>query len=104
MSQLANWFERRFDLSFPVELFPNIKARVRGTPARLEELLRGVSAQAVTAKTEGKGAAQEDAGHLRGFEALWPARLNDYLKGAERLTAADLQNRKTGEANHNGRS
>ena len=36
--QAPLWFERKFDLSFPVELFPNLCIRLRGTPARLEGL------------------------------------------------------------------
>jgi hypothetical protein len=43
MSQVPLWFERKFEFSFPVELLPNLRARLRGTPARLEEALRGRS-------------------------------------------------------------
>ena len=43
MSQVPIWFERKFELSFPAELLPNLCARLRGTPARLEEVLRGRS-------------------------------------------------------------
>src|SRR5258706_8489668 len=34
------WFERKFDFTFPVEQHPNLCARLRGTPARLEEIVR----------------------------------------------------------------
>ena len=37
------------------------------------------------------------------LEALWLARVEDYVAGSEQLTVADLRNRKTDEANHNGR-
>src|SRR4029077_4402813 len=37
MIQVPAWFGRTFDFSFPAELYPNICARLRGTPARLEE-------------------------------------------------------------------
>jgi hypothetical protein len=43
MSQVPMWFERKFESSFPVELLPNLCARLRGAPARLEEVLRGRS-------------------------------------------------------------
>jgi hypothetical protein len=43
MSQAPIWFERRFEFSFPVEWLPNLCARLRGTPARLEEVLHGRS-------------------------------------------------------------
>ena len=36
MSQVPIWFERKFESSFPVELLPNLSARLRGTPARPE--------------------------------------------------------------------
>jgi uncharacterized damage-inducible protein DinB len=103
MSQVFPWFERRFDLSFSVELRPNILARLRGTPVRLEEIVHDVSREALSRKPEGKWSAQEQAGHLLDLEPLWLARVEDYVKGTDQLTVADLQNRKTDEANHNSR-
>jgi uncharacterized damage-inducible protein DinB len=104
MLQLPPWFERKFDFSFPVELRPSLISRLRGTPARLEEMLSGRSPQIVVHKAQEKWSAQEHAGHLLDLEALWLARVNDYMAGREQLTAADLQNRKTHESNHNARS
>ncbi len=103
MSQVSIWFERKFEFSFPVELHPNLCARLRGTPARLEEILRGRSHEKLTMKPQGKWSAQEHAGHLLDLESLWIARVDDYVAGTEQLTAADLKNRKTDEANHNAR-
>jgi uncharacterized damage-inducible protein DinB len=40
---------------------------------------------------------------LINLEPLWLARVDDYASGATELTVADLQNRKTKEANHNAR-
>jgi uncharacterized damage-inducible protein DinB len=101
VSQVTIWFERKFDFSFPAELLPNLLARLRGTPARLEEALRGQAHEILTMKTQGKWSAQEHAGHLLDLEPLWLARVNDYVTGGETLTPTDLQNRKTDEANHN---
>jgi hypothetical protein len=103
MSSVELWFERKFDLSFPETLYPNICARLRGTPARLEELVRPRGREVLVRKTDGKWSMQEQAGHLLDLESLWLARVDDYLGGAETLTAADLTNRKTTEANHNAR-
>jgi uncharacterized damage-inducible protein DinB len=97
------WFERKFDFSFPVELFPNLCARLRGTPARLEEELRGRPQAALIRKQQGKWSAQEHAGHFLDLEALWLARVGDYVTASNQLTVADLSNRKTDEANHNMR-
>ncbi|HTZ89773.1 MAG TPA: DinB family protein [Alloacidobacterium sp.] len=103
MSQVPVWFERKFEFSFPVELHPNLCARLRGTPARLEETLRGRAHTSLIAKAKEKWSAQEHAGHLLDLEPLWLARVGDYVAGSDQLTPTDLQNRKTDEANHNAR-
>jgi len=103
MSQVPIWFERKFEFSFPVELHPNLCARLRGTPARLEETLRGRPHEILIRKGQGKWSPQEHAGHLLDLEALWLARIADYVSASDQLTVADLRNRKTDEANHNAR-
>ena len=97
------WFERKFEFSFSLDLLPNLRARLRGTPARLEETLRGRPHEILVAKPQGKWSAQEHAGHLLDLETLWLARLEDYAAARGELTPADLTNRKTDEANHNAR-
>jgi hypothetical protein len=103
MSQVPIWFERKFAFSFPVEVYPNLCARLRGTPARLEEALRGRSHKILIRKPQEKWSAQEHAGHLLDLEALWLVRVEDYVAASEQLTATDLRNRKTDEADHNAR-
>ena len=103
MTSAPLWFERKFDFAFPVEQYPNLHIRLWGTPARLEEMLRTVSRDLLIKKPGGKWSAQEHAGHLADLEPLWMARVNDFLADVATLTMADLTNRKTDEANHNGR-
>jgi uncharacterized damage-inducible protein DinB len=103
MSRVPVWFERKFEFSFPVELYPNLAARLRGTPARLEEIVRGRPREILVRKEQGKWSAQEHAGHLLDLEPLWMARVGDFSKGGDELTAADLTNQRTHEANHNAR-
>jgi hypothetical protein len=100
MSQVP-WFDRKFEFSFPVELYPNLLARLRRTPARLEDMLLGRSRNILIRKAGGKWSAQEHAGHLLDLEALWLARVEDYVAGSAQLTVADLTNQKTDDANHN---
>lgn len=104
MSEVARWFERRFDFSFPVELYPNICVRMRGTPARLEELVRPAGREVLIGKSGEKWSAQETAGHLLDLEPLWLARVEDFVAGTTDLSVADLSNRKTHEARHNERA
>ncbi len=103
MSTVPAWFERKFDFSFPVDLYRNVCVRLLGTPARLEELLSGLSHDILTRKQAEKWSIQEHAGHLADMEPLWMARVNDFLTAGETLTVADLSNRRTHEANHNRR-
>jgi hypothetical protein len=103
MNQSPQWFQRTFEFSFPVELHPNLCARLRGTPARLEEAVRGAPQGSLVRKPGEKWSAQEHAGHLLDLESLWAARVDDYLREATRLTAADLSNQKTHQAEHNKR-
>jgi uncharacterized damage-inducible protein DinB len=103
MSQVSTWYERKFEFSVPVELRPNLLARLRGTPARLDEALRGSSREILARKPQGKWSAQEHAGHLLDLEPLWLARVDDYVAGSAELTVTDLQNRKTDQANYNAR-
>jgi len=95
------WFNRKFSFDLPVEMFPNVVERVRGTPARLEELTRGLSRELLTRRDGDKWSIQEQAGHLLDLEELGMKRLDDFEAGRETLVAADLANRKTHEANHN---
>jgi uncharacterized damage-inducible protein DinB len=101
MSDVPIWFERKFEFSFPVELQPNLRARLRGTPARVEDALRGRSHEMLIRKPHEKWSAQEHAGHMLDLEPLWLARADDYVAGSAQLTATDLKNRQTDEANHN---
>jgi uncharacterized damage-inducible protein DinB len=95
------WFSRQFAFDLEPWMFPNLVERVRGTPARLEERLRGLDRPTLTTRVDGRWSIQENAGHLLDLESLWAARLDDLERGTERLSAADLENRKTHDANHN---
>src|SRR5216684_3526638 len=103
MSNVPVWFERTFEFRFPVDHYPNLCIRLRGTPARLEEIVRGVPRDVLDRKPGDKWSAQEHVGHLLDLEPLWAARVDDFVAGGDTLTAADLRNRKTDEANHNAR-
>lgn len=103
MSKVSIWFERKFEASIPVSLLPNLLSRLRGTPARLEELVRDRAPHIMIAKFGVSWSAQEQAGHLLDLEPLWLARVEDFVEARDQLTVADLTNRRTFEANHNER-
>jgi uncharacterized damage-inducible protein DinB len=104
MIQVKDWFDRKFEFTFPVALYPDLCVRLRGTPARLEEMVRGRPPERMVQAPQGKWSAQAHAGHLADIEPLWRARVEDYVADRSELTVADLTNRKTFEANHNARA
>ena len=98
------WFERKFDLNFPVGLFPVIIGRMEGTLPRIVAMTKNVSEEVLTRKTNNEWSAKEQVGHLYDLEELWYGRVGDFLSGNEVLRAADLRNTKTHEAAHNKKS
>ena len=97
----TKWFERVFEFNQPLGLFPCTLERLRGTPARLEELVRGLGPELLTARRDGRWSIQEQVGHLYDLDELHAGRLEDFRLGLEVLRPADLTNRRTHEADHN---
>jgi DinB superfamily len=95
------WFEREFDFQMPVGVFPCIVERLRGTPARLEEILRPLAAPLLIVKPGGAWSIKEQVGHLIDLEELHDGRLDDFVQRLGTLRPADLSNRKTHEAGYN---
>ena len=105
MVERMAWFTREFSFDLlPVWMYPNVVERLRGTPARLEDLLRDVPLETLTRRDGDNWSMQEQAGHLLDLEPLGMHRLDDYEAGRETLHVADLENRKTHEANHNAKA
>jgi uncharacterized damage-inducible protein DinB len=97
---MIDCLDRRFNFDFPVDVYPNVLARFRGTPARVEEAVHGLSREKLTDSTNGKWSIQENAGHLLDEEDLFAKRLRAYLEGAETLPPAPYAN---GKLTHNDR-
>ncbi len=104
MIRRIDWLERAFSFDFPAGMYPIIVERLRGTPARLEDRVRSVPREILTRRDGDDWSIQENAGHLFDLEALGTGRLDDFEAGREVLQPADMQNRKTYEANHNAKA
>jgi uncharacterized damage-inducible protein DinB len=98
------WFERRFTFDLPVTAAPGLIERLRGTPVRLRERVAGLAIPKLIARQGPGWSIQENVGHLWDLEPLWMTRAEDLAAGKAVLQAADLQNRKTHDANHNARA
>lgn len=103
MTTQRRWFDRKFELGLGADAAPELLERLRRTPERLAEAVRGLPPEVLTRRHDGKWSIQENAGHLSDLEPLWDQRLDDYDSGAVELHPADLENRKTHGAAHNER-
>ena len=99
--ELIRWIERKFDFSFPVGIYPAVLERLRGTPARLEKMLMGVSHEILTMRIGSNWSIQEHAGHLLDMDEIHEKRLNQYIANMNILIPADMSNKKTYLAEHN---
>ncbi|MFT7463046.1 MAG: hypothetical protein ACI9EF_001388, partial [Pseudohongiellaceae bacterium] len=64
------WFERAFAPGTPVEAFPDVLERLRGTLARIDERVRPVSTVDMRARDGEAWSIQEHVGHLADLESL----------------------------------
>ena len=103
MIRRVPWMERTFTFAFPPGFHPEVIERLRGTPARLEDRVRGLPVDVLTRRDGDHWSIQENAGHLFDLETLMEGRLEEFLAGADVLRAADLTNRVTATAGHNRR-
>ncbi len=97
------WFARKFSFDYPVSAAAGLVERLRGTPARLVDRLKGITRAELTARRGEFWSIQENVGHLWDLEPLWLGRIEDIAVGRLTLQEADLQNRRTWEAHHNDR-
>ena len=95
------WTQRTFNFDFPVGVFPGIVERLRGTPARIAELTRGVPHNMLIRRVNKRWSVNEHVGHLIDLDELDHLRLDEYLAGRPQLSAADMSNRRTEEAGYN---
>ena len=92
----TDWFQRQFPAIADNGLLPGILERLAGTPARLRAMVDG----ATPVIADSGWSAAKELGHLSDLEPLWLARVGDIIQGRAELTAADLTNRATTDADH----
>jgi uncharacterized damage-inducible protein DinB len=101
MIKRSPWFQREFPSGLSAHLLPVVVERLRGTAARLADRLADVPQDRLTRRGGDSWSIQENVGHLLDLEPLWLRRIDDLASRRAELTEADLENRRTHEANHN---
>src|SRR5687768_11055275 len=99
--QQTKWLDRKFYTVDDNGLLPSIIERLIGTPARIEEKLKGIEDDLLKLKINGKWSVKEEIGHLSDLEPLWLGRIHDFENNLHELRAADVSNQKTHMENHN---
>lgn len=95
MIKSTPWTELNFNFDFPPGKFPSIVERLRGTPARMDDMINAMPFMILNQPCDDGWCIQEHAGHLIDIETLHNRRLDEYEQGAETLTAADMSNTET---------
>jgi uncharacterized damage-inducible protein DinB len=100
----TKWFERSFS---PIEdngLLPGIIERLEGTPARLYYKTGKLNDDSMPAVTGNPWSIKKEIGHLTDLEPLWLERIEQLIAGTDTLRAADLNNTRTHEADHDSKA
>lgn len=103
LQRITPWVERKFVFDLPAWMFPHVVERVRGGPARVQDIIRDVPGPSLTRRAGSSWSIQENIGHLLDMEALWAGRLDDLEQKLPTLRAWEETNRATWEAEHNSR-
>jgi len=101
MADKTKWIERKFEYHPPDGEYLCILARLRGTPARVEEIAKSIPKEILTTRLGESWSIQEQIGHLEDVEELLDARVDDFIAGRETLRPADMSNKRTRDRDHN---
>jgi uncharacterized damage-inducible protein DinB len=104
MAEKLPWIDRKFQFDLPAWMYPNVVERLRGAPARAEDIVKGVPSSLLTRRDGNTWSIQENLGHLLDLESLWAGRLDELAKGLPELRAWEQTNRVSWEADHNSHS
>jgi uncharacterized damage-inducible protein DinB len=101
---MEKWFDKKFELGLDDSQFKDLLNKLSETPTKIENLIKNIPEEILNTKPDGKWSIKENIGHLIDLEELHSDRIDDFIEGKEILRSADLQNKKTDEANHNNTS
>ena len=101
MAARIKWVERKFSFDSPAGMYPYILERLRGVSPRIEEIVKKLTEEKLTASVNNSWSIKEHIGHITDLEAIHEKRLGQLLDRAEILIPADMTNEKTYLAEHN---
>ena len=101
---MEKWFDKKFELGLDDNKQKGLLEKLDNAPGKIENLVKDLSEDILNNKPDGKWSIKENIGHLIELEALHSVRIDDFIANKEMLSLADLQNKKTDEADYNKKS
>lgn len=97
------WFDKKFQFELSQDDYYRILKKLSENPDKISKLVSSLPEDALIRKIDNRWSIKENVGHLIDLEELHDGRIDDFIEGKEKLRPADLNNRKTDEANHNSK-
>ncbi|MBP1682662.1 MAG: DinB family protein [Ignavibacteriaceae bacterium] len=98
------WFDKNFEFKYSPADYDLLLNELMKTPEKISQIVSSLPEEMLTKKIDNRWSIKENIGHLIDLEELHDGRIDDFISGKEILRPADLNNRKTDEANHNSKN
>ena len=98
------WFDKKFQFKLSLNQYASVLKKLEENPDIIAKLVSKLPEEILTKRVENRWSIKENVGHLIDLEQLHDGRIDDFIAGKEKLRPADLNNRKTDEANHNNKN
>ena len=98
------WFDKKFTFQHSQNEYEIILAELSANPDKISKLVSTLPEEILSKRVDDKWSIKENVGHLIDLEELHSGRIDDFITGKEKLRPADLNNKKTDEANHNSKN
>ncbi len=98
------WIDKKFQFDLSQDSYNIILNKLKKNPEIIFKLVSNLP-EGILINGEGNHwSIKENVGHLIDLEDLHDGRIDDFIVGKEILRSADLNNKKTDEANHNAKN
>ena len=97
------WTAHEFPLGIDPGWTSNVVNRLQGTVIRLKHYTFGLSDEEAARQDGGAWSIKQHVGHLIDLEDLHSSRLHEFKARKKELSAADMSNLRTEEADHNSK-
>ena len=87
------WFEREFKFGFPSGMLPFYVERLKGTIARIESKVNGVSEEILSNNLDNKWSVKQNIGHLAEVDAIANKRIEEMIAGISPMSPAVFEPR-----------